>query len=75
MLVHQFDAHAWVEYWTAGAGWTRVDPTFQVAPERIENGLEQAVTQEQSFLQDSPFSPCVTATSAGSTSCAWPGTG
>lgn len=57
VLVHQFDAHAWVEYWTAAAGWTRVDPTFQVAPERIENGLEQAVAQEQSFLQDSPFSP------------------
>ncbi|MHA6493317.1 transglutaminase TgpA family protein [Pseudomonas borbori] len=55
--VRQFDAHAWVEYWQAGKGWTSVDPTFQVAPERIEQGLEEAVVDEQSFLEDSPFSP------------------
>ncbi|KIQ00804.1 MULTISPECIES: DUF3488 and transglutaminase-like domain-containing protein [Pseudomonas] len=55
--VRQFDAHAWVEYWQAGKGWTSVDPTFQVAPERIEQGLEQALAGEQSFLADSPFSP------------------
>ncbi len=55
--VRQFDAHAWVEYWQPGKGWTSVDPTFQVAPERIEQGLEQALAGEQSFLADSPFSP------------------
>ena len=55
--VRQFDAHAWVEYWQAGQGWVSVDPTFQVAPERIEQGLEEALTGEQSFLEDSPFSP------------------
>ncbi|UQY34909.1 DUF3488 and transglutaminase-like domain-containing protein [Pseudomonas fulva] len=55
--VRQFDAHAWVEYWLPERGWTRVDPTFQVAPERIEQGLEQALAGEQSFLADSPFSP------------------
>ena len=55
--VRQFDAHAWVEYWRPGKGWTSVDPTFQVAPERIEQGLEQALAGEQSFLADSPFSP------------------
>ena len=37
--VRQFDAHAWVEYWQPEKGWTSVDPTFQVAPERIEQGL------------------------------------
>ncbi len=57
LTVRQFDAHAWVEYWQAGQGWTSVDPTFAVAPERIEQGLEQALSGEQSFLSDSPFSP------------------
>jgi hypothetical protein len=56
LTVHQFDAHAWVEYWQAGQGWKSVDPTFQVAPERIEQGLEQALEQDQSFLADSPLS-------------------
>ncbi|MBP8236933.1 MAG: DUF3488 domain-containing protein, partial [Pseudomonas sp.] len=55
--VRQFDAHAWVEYWKAGKGWVSVDPTFQVAPERVEMGLEEALAGEQSFLEDSPFSP------------------
>lgn len=55
--VRQFDAHAWVEYWQPGVGWVSVDPTFQVAPERIELGLEEAVAGEQSFLEGSPFSP------------------
>lgn len=55
--VRQFDAHAWVEYWQAGQGWVSVDPTFQVAPERIEMGLEEALAGEESFLEDSPFSP------------------
>ncbi|OHC31690.1 MAG: transglutaminase [Pseudomonadales bacterium RIFCSPLOWO2_12_59_9] len=56
LTVRQFDAHAWVEYWQAGQGWISADPTFQVAPERIEQGLEQAVSAEQSFLADSPLS-------------------
>lgn len=55
--VRQFDAHAWVEYWQEGRGWVSVDPTFQVAPERIDMGLEEALADEQSFLEDSPFSP------------------
>ena len=57
VAVRQFDAHAWVEYWTPEKGWSSVDPTFQVAPNRIEQGLEEAVAGEQSFLENSPFSP------------------
>ncbi len=53
LSVRQLDAHAWVEYWEAGRGWVRVDPTFQVAPERIEQGLEEALTGEQDLLEDS----------------------
>ena len=55
-LIHQFDAHAWAEVWLQGRGWVRVDPTAAVAPERIEFGLEQALAEEGSFLQDSIFS-------------------
>ena len=40
-LVHQYDAHAWVEYWREGRGWVRLDPTAAVAPERIEQGIER----------------------------------
>ncbi|HEX6992602.1 MAG TPA: DUF3488 and transglutaminase-like domain-containing protein [Gammaproteobacteria bacterium] len=36
--VRQSDAHAWAEVWLEGRGWTRVDPTAAVAPERIELG-------------------------------------
>jgi hypothetical protein len=57
VIVHQFDAHAWAEVWLAGRGWTRVDPTAAVAPERIEQGLEQAMEEEGSFLAASPLSP------------------
>ncbi len=38
-LVRQADAHAWAEVWLEGQGWTRVDPTAAVAPDRIERGL------------------------------------
>lgn len=56
LAVRQFDAHAWAEVWIEGEGWRRVDPTSAVAPERIENGLQAAIDDEQTFLQDSPLS-------------------
>ncbi|MBN7798678.1 transglutaminaseTgpA domain-containing protein [Parahaliea mediterranea] len=56
VIVHQFDAHAWAEVWLAGEGWRRVDPTAAVSPDRIEQGLEQALAGEGSFLADSPLS-------------------
>lgn len=34
-LIRSSHAHAWVEYWLAGAGWQRLDPTGAVAPERV----------------------------------------
>jgi len=34
-IVRQSHAHAWAEYWQAGRGWLRADPTAAVAPERI----------------------------------------
>ncbi len=38
-LIRQSDAHAWAEVWLDGDGWTRVDPTAVVAPERLNRGL------------------------------------
>jgi transglutaminase-like putative cysteine protease len=38
LLVRQSGAHAWNEVWLAGRGWTRVDPTAAVAPERVRRG-------------------------------------
>jgi hypothetical protein len=35
MVVRNRYAHAWAEYWQAGFGWVRVDPTAAVAPDRI----------------------------------------
>ncbi|MEH3023109.1 MAG: DUF3488 and transglutaminase-like domain-containing protein [Pseudomonas oryzihabitans] len=58
LLVQQFDAHAWVEYWLPGRGWISVDPTAQVAPERIERGLQEALAAQgaaNEFLADNPF--------------------
>jgi len=55
--VRQFDAHAWVEYWQPGQGWQTVDPTFQVAPERIERGLQDALQDEADLFQGDFLSP------------------
>jgi transglutaminase-like putative cysteine protease len=43
LIVRQADAHAWAEVWLTGRGWTRVDPTAAVAPQRVERGLYAAV--------------------------------
>lgn len=43
MIVRQADAHAWTEVWLPGRGWSRVDPTAAVAPERIESGRSGAM--------------------------------
>ncbi|MGA6097134.1 transglutaminase TgpA family protein [Stutzerimonas marianensis] len=55
LSVRQLDAHAWVEYWLQGRGWVSVDPTFQVAPERIELGLEEALADEQDLFEGTPM--------------------
>lgn len=44
-IVRQSDAHAWSEVWLDGKGWTRVDPTAAVAPERVERGLDAAMSE------------------------------
>ncbi len=41
-LVHQANAHAWVEVWLSGRGWTRVDPTAAIAKNRVQPGAASA---------------------------------
>jgi protein-glutamine gamma-glutamyltransferase len=43
-ILRQSDAHAWNEVWIEGRGWTRVDPTASIAPERVERGLNDITT-------------------------------
>ena len=44
--IKQSDAHAWAEVYYKDLGWTRVDPTGAIAPERIEQNLEGAFPDE-----------------------------
>jgi protein-glutamine gamma-glutamyltransferase len=48
--VRQADAHAWSEVWLPKQGWIRVDPTALVAPDRIEQGLADALDQPDQQL-------------------------
>lgn len=48
--VSQADAHAWAEVWLQGQGWVRVDPTNVVAPNRISQGIDSSLTEEEREL-------------------------
>ncbi|MGH8305398.1 MAG: transglutaminaseTgpA domain-containing protein, partial [Steroidobacteraceae bacterium] len=39
LMVHQSDAHSWAEVWLPGEGWSRIDPTAVVEPERLRRGI------------------------------------
>ena len=45
VIVRQSNAHAWAEVWIEDAGWTRVDPTSAVSPDRIESGIQNSVAE------------------------------
>ena len=45
LLVRQSDAHAWVEVWLQGRGWTTIDPTAAVSPSRVDRGSLGAVPE------------------------------
>lgn len=55
MMVYQYNAHAWTEVWLEGEGWVRFDPTAAVSPERVEIGVEAALSEDPSFMEESFF--------------------
>ncbi len=48
LIIRQSDAHAWTEIWIENRGWVRIDPTAAVSPDRIEQGLDEALSDETS---------------------------
>ena len=50
LLVRQSDAHAWVEVWLQGLGWTVIDPTAAVSPARVDRGALDAVSEPRYWL-------------------------
>jgi transglutaminase-like putative cysteine protease len=58
-IVRQSDAHAWAEVWIEGRGWTRIDPTGVVAPQRLMQGLfdlmPDAATGRARLVRDTPW--------------------
>jgi transglutaminase-like putative cysteine protease len=58
LIVRQEHAHAWSEIWLADSGWTRVDPTAVIAPERIARGLAADAAEAgllPGLMRDSEF--------------------
>lgn len=47
VVVRSSDAHAWSEVWLEGEGWTRVDPTAAVSPDRINLGITAALSGDE----------------------------
>jgi transglutaminase-like putative cysteine protease len=58
LILRQSDAHAWAEVWLDGQGWTRVDPTTVVEPDRLTRGmldlLPESGSREARLLHSSP---------------------
>jgi protein-glutamine gamma-glutamyltransferase len=59
LIVRQADAHAWAEVWLSGRGWTRIDPTAVVAPERLRRGILElmpgGLSARERLLRSSPW--------------------
>ena len=48
-ILLQSDAHAWTEVWIEGRGWVRIDPTAAIAPQRVERGLADVASADESL--------------------------
>jgi len=55
LTVRQRDAHAWSEVWLEGKGWVMFDPTASVAPQRIQQGIEQSLSETDRQFLAKPF--------------------
>jgi transglutaminase-like putative cysteine protease len=72
-IVRALDAHAWAEVWLENQGWTRVDPTAAVAPERVELGMDAVRRLQESgaALGDANASQNLGALQLGLAARAW----
>ncbi|MDZ4290266.1 MAG: transglutaminaseTgpA domain-containing protein, partial [Prosthecobacter sp.] len=50
LLVRQSDAHAWVEIWLDSNGWTRIDPTAVLVPNRLNLDLQGSLLGDEEAL-------------------------
>ncbi len=58
LIVKQSDVHAWTEVWLEKYGWVRIDPTAELAPDRVNTdlrallagGAEEAERQRRTLL-------------------------
>ncbi len=59
IIVRQSDAHAWTEVWLEETGWTRIDPTAVVAPERLTRGIfdlmPESLPATSTFMRSNAF--------------------
>jgi transglutaminase-like putative cysteine protease len=46
-IVRQREAHAWDEVWIDGRGWVRVDPTSAIDASRVEQSVNDEVTDDE----------------------------
>ena len=53
--VRQLDAHAWTEVFL-NQQWIRVDPTSIIAPQRLDLGMQNYLSNDQSVFGDEQFS-------------------
>jgi len=53
--IRQANAHAWAEVWLEGKGWTRVDPTTAIAPNRVEQDINVEMQTETGAVSLTPI--------------------
>jgi hypothetical protein len=58
-IVRQSDAHAWVEAWLPAKGWTRIDPTTVVVPQRMDQGMAESlpIAERPAYLKFTYLTP------------------
>lgn len=52
-IVRQCDAHAWTEVWLEETGWTRIDPTAELNPDRLTADLETSLAAADGLVNGS----------------------
>lgn len=50
LTVRHLDAHAWLEFWRAGDGWVRLDPTSAIAPTRVDQSYLDRIARRDSLM-------------------------